>query len=1457
MSEAMYQSTHLKVILNDCNVKLVKILMDSLSQQLGWEDLFEKGVKVCGTITQRQMGENDYCEPWTELNLEVMSRNWHLDLLPLATRFQLITQNLQFTGPCNAILQVTNKQIFLEDCIAAHMFLPLQAFHFGSLFKGRFLSHFSRAANIGTPLEQLHSLQILRILRNCPTIVDPMFADFEHDRDIFIVRFAILDGMWISTKNNEKNGKISTTIIPGSTIALKVRYSSIRRILVDLRAKLSNGTYGRRIYFHLNYPPEIRKYQRKQMMMRIKETVMGIDGEKTMIDEIIVPLLTKDCILYQLLSRLRARAVLSIEFANLRFRYLNILDYVDAPVRFVGCDHRSCASDEFGNNNERTYEPQFPRIDAECERKIRDCDVFGLEYLIAALLSRGAAIDNKTRDTFIDMILQKFRDNKELTLEALERLINMVDETKQVPCLFTSFKKIRNSLLGQKDIMEEIYQENKREGYQRVRKVIITPTRILLVVPELLMGNRVLRTFDKDGNGALRIQFRDDDGTPLRLNTVGLFLIQSTTFNTLSRGIYIGDRHFVYLGSSNSQMRDNGCYFYDDGKGGQAHKIREQLGKFDRCNIPKMMSRMGQCFTQAKRCTVTLKRHKYNKTYDIIGGRDTNQGFYIFSDGVGKVSKEFAEKIAFDVGLGRSVPSCYQIRHRGIKGVLSIDPSLDQRKHWAAANNIVDSNKVTNKQNDLAVVFRPSQVSGMQGFSVHKRIKNVYMTCWICREKLNELPWRINVSRLSLVRGFALTQEPFFRSLLRANIKCTLRKLIAKVQIQVPTHLGRSMFGVMDETGQLQWGQVFVQCTKNIWLKTPSKSAAKVILTGDVNKNPCIVAGDVRVFEAVDIPELHHLVDVVVFPQHGPRPHPDEMAGSDLDGDEYSVIWDPELMFEHNEPPLDFTKELEMRKFFVNYIKQDSIGSISNAFLVNADLYGITSEVCINIARKHSKAVDFPKTGDAPAPLTRQWTVGKNGNMLPPERAERWPDFMCKNHEPSYISSRLVGQLYRRIRLLNDALNLTAAMEGSLPVTLDPDLEYPDWERYQNIAQTQLDSYHAHIRSLMENYGIEDEGQLFSGFISNIRNRINDRDRDDIYRYRFFDEFGGFLESTLPDHEDNQNENVYERRICIYPSLDMKRKASAYYIVCYRSGSMDTSYRILSFGWLAWDILCQVKQEVRFVRGKSIVQSLDPLSENASDFIKNYCLANATDMKWTMSCIMKTSQVACILTPYFSRYKGLEDLFYILIKWATFHGLLKERLNAIHICLLFLQFGLGYYADDKNILQVQFLEETKEIIDENSHLACDLHSLVGGIGVCLLKFFKFLSSRTVQTLKMLNFRNIGYRSLLIRGQWMQLNKFGTIEIEPFMIELPVESPLHLAKFREKVHKHSGVKYLQMRQVAHRKKDRIIVSAVGTLDSLHRLRDLLSVRPSVNSFANYKESSDIISRLVLERLEKLD
>ena len=90
-----------------------------------------------------------------------------------------------------------------------------------------------------------------------------------------------------------------------------------------------------------------------------------------------------------------------------------------------------------------------------------------------------------------------------------------------------------------------------------------------------------------------------------------------------------------------------------------------------------------------------------------------------------------------------------------------------------------------------------------------------------------------------------MTQEPFFRSMIIVSARCSLsrrflrnskidfsERMLKKLQIPIPLTLGRSMFGVVDETGELEYGQVFVRYTKNAMLKFPGKNAERITHLG-------------------------------------------------------------------------------------------------------------------------------------------------------------------------------------------------------------------------------------------------------------------------------------------------------------------------------------------------------------------------------------------------------------------------------------------------------------------------------------------------------------------------------------------------------------------------------------------------------------------------------------------------
>lgn len=77
-----------------------------------------------------------------------------------------------------------------------------------------------------------------------------------------------------------------------------------------------------------------------------------------------------------------------------------------------------------------------------------------------------------------------------------------------------------------------------------------------------------------------------------------------------------------------------------------------------------------------------------------------------------------------------------------------------------------------------------------------------------------------------------LTEEPFFRAMLNVAARCTLNKLRTKLQVAIPENCGRTMFGVIDETGLLNHNQVYIRYTVNVQQKRPGPSAARQTITG-------------------------------------------------------------------------------------------------------------------------------------------------------------------------------------------------------------------------------------------------------------------------------------------------------------------------------------------------------------------------------------------------------------------------------------------------------------------------------------------------------------------------------------------------------------------------------------------------------------------------------------------------
>ena len=278
--------------------------------------------------------------------------------------------------------------------------------------------------------------------------------------------------------------------------------------------------------------------------------------------------------------------------------------------------------------------------------------------------------------------------------------------------------------------------------------------------------------------------------------------------------------------------------------------------------------------------------------------------------------------------------------------------------------------------------------------------------------------------------------EPFFRQVIITACLISTRKLLQKTRIRVPPNKARNMFGIIDEYNVLKAHEVFVQYTRLYDPESNSKNRQPKILQDCqvvITKNPCHHPGDVRTFTAVNHEALRHLKDVVVFSQRGENPAPHQISGSDLDGDEYAVIWHEDLVPQQtpNNPPYDYDSQKDPKLLdrpverddvygtVLDIAESDFLGRLSKLHLAYADHCGVDSTETlpnavlstIELAGAISEEVDSGKTGEHPL---NEMEISKQSKALGDKR----PDFMGYRDMKSYSSNKILGEILFRFILL-------------------------------------------------------------------------------------------------------------------------------------------------------------------------------------------------------------------------------------------------------------------------------------------------------------------------------------------------------------------------------------------------------------------------------------------------------
>ena len=507
-------------------------------------------------------------------------------------------------------------------------------------------------------------------------------------------------------------------------------------------------------------------------------------------------------------------------------------------------------------------------------------------------------------------------------------------DKRELESIFTIYNNYRSDFKIEKNIQEKKTDKNKNEIYV-MKRIVINPYYIKIKKENLHPSSRFLRLYYKNNN-FIKVEFQDEKESQLfshfgyrymKSNNSGYSQLYTKVFN---EGFNLCNKKYLFFFSPTNCMRSNCIWLLEENE--YKEKLTfyyKDLGIYSAfadksLKFSKAISRVGQNFTS----TIAFYHKNKNISFncEIINDLTSSNGD-IYNDGCGMISLELMKEICNELN-NKKYSSAIQIRYKGAKGVLVVNPKINGKKIILTKSMVKYD---VNNSDDLEICrfarystgFLNLQIiilliiNGVQKnkiFNYAKKEMMNYRNYKLIKKKNKILVENNDINKIlnnieKQDKNLILEKDYMSKIARSAYIYNRLSSISKKYRF----HLKNScfLFGVCDFFGILEKNQIYVQIHK--------EKGNKKIIKGEVliTKNPCISTYDIQKVEAIDNDIINEYFsefyeNVVIFPSKGEIPLPSKISGSDLDGDIYWICW--ERAFVKQFKKKDYSYKLSMLK---------------------------------------------------------------------------------------------------------------------------------------------------------------------------------------------------------------------------------------------------------------------------------------------------------------------------------------------------------------------------------------------------------------------------------------------------------------------------------------------------------------------------------------------------------------